>query len=493
MTTQNLDTQNLERSHTDNLIKMIVTDPAEITDLATFNKADLSGLSASDQQALFLSLIQAKRHNRGGQTGAGTASFRPFAVGAVADEFKNFYTPEELAEFEKLKGTERDIEGRMKVKITDYYMRLAMRSEAIRNLVKARAEETIDLSGELDPSNQNKFSPVPGALHKYEMMLLMVSSTCSSHCRYCYRLDLFTQKTGKTAINPEEFHQHIEYIRNHNSWVESNNGVDPETGKRIYPIREALLSGGDPLAMMDKRIAVFLVGLAQAGVEQIRIGTKELAFFPERVDSDFFAMLDGFHKLFPRVRMVFAVHFTHPDEFLEKAEDGSYVRENGRYVWMETVRKAVEGLTSRGNFISLENQTPIIADVNDNAKALHILQRELYSKGIGNHYLFQCREIEGHRLFAVPVETAWRIYTESQRGLSGVEKQARYTMSTEYGKMEVIGVTNGTIIFKILRAPSGGDILGNIIVAKSNPEALWITGYMDRIISDDTGLLLKKS
>ncbi len=463
-----------------------------IHDLTTFNSSDLSAMSAEVKQALFLSLIPAKRHDRGGQHGAGTASFRPFSQGAVSEEFKEFYTPEELAEFDKLRGTERDIEGRMKVKITDYYMRLAMKSEPIRNLVKARAEETEDLSGEVDPSNQNRFSPVPGALHKYEMMLFMVSSTCSSHCRYCYRLDLFTQKTGKTAINPDEFHAHLDYIRKHNNWVESNRGFDPESGKRIYPIREALLSGGDPLALMDKRIATFMVGLAQAGVEQVRIGTKELAFFPERVDADFFAMLDGFHKLFPRVRVVFAVHFTHPDEFLEKSGDGHYIKVNSRYVWMETVRNAVEGLTSRGNFISLENQTPIIADVNNDAKALHILQRELYSKGIGNHYLFQCREIEGHRLFAVPVETAWRIYTESQRGLSGVEKQARYTMSTEYGKMEVIGVTNGTIIFKVLRAPSGGDILGNIIVARSNPDALWISGYMDRIISDDTGLLLKK-
>lgn len=237
-----------------------------IQDLKTFNTSDLSGMSDEVKQALFLSLIQAKRHDRGGQHGAGTASFRPFSQGAVSDEFKEFYTPEELAEFEKLRGTERDIEGRMKVKITDYYMRLAMRSEPIRNLVKARAEETIDLSGEVDPSNQNKFSPVPGALHKYEMMLFMVSSTCSSHCRYCYRLDLFTQKTGKTAINPDEFHAHVEYIRKHNQWVESNQGFDPETGKRIYPIREALLSGGDPLALMDKRIATFMVEIGRAHV-----------------------------------------------------------------------------------------------------------------------------------------------------------------------------------------------------------------------------------
>lgn len=44
---------------------------AGIHDLATFNTADLSGMSDEVKQALFLSLIGPKRHNRGGQNGQG--------------------------------------------------------------------------------------------------------------------------------------------------------------------------------------------------------------------------------------------------------------------------------------------------------------------------------------------------------------------------------------------------------------------------------------
>jgi L-lysine 2,3-aminomutase len=185
---------------------------------------------------------------------------------------------------------------------------------------------------------------------------------------------------------------------------------------------------------------------------------------------------------------VFAVHFTHPDEFLAKDASGNYIKNGASYIWQPVVENAISELTKRHNFISLENQTPIIHKVNDNPQALFTLQKELYHHGVNSHYFFQCREIEGHRMFAVPVEETWRIFTESQRGLSGVERKARLAMSTEQGKMEIIGVTDGKIILRVMRSPGDAGTQGNIIIAHSNPEALWITGYKDRIISDDTGI-----
>ncbi|MGE4169178.1 MAG: hypothetical protein AB7F28_00470 [Candidatus Margulisiibacteriota bacterium] len=423
----------------------------------------------------FLNAIQETEFNRGGTAGGGVPGLAPFIEGRVPDVFKNFYSPEELEALAALKGTDRDIENRMKVKLTEHYLRLALQSKAIQNLVKARPEETEDLSGEADPSNQNKYSPLPGLLHKYEMILLYTAATCSAHCRYCYRLDLFSRKTGKEMASIDNV---ATYIRNYN-----NNPENP------YPIREALLSGGDVMVLPNKRIAKFLTGLAETGLRTIRLGTKELAFFPERFDQHFFDMLDGFNQLYPDVRLLFITHFSHPDEFLEKDASGNYIKSGTGFKWLEVTRKAVEGLAQRHRFISLENQTPIIYKVNDDPDALRLLQQEMVHVGIGNHYLFQCREIEGHKTFAVPVETTWRIYNESQRGLSGVEKQAKFVMSTEIGKMEVIGVTQGQTIFRLLRSPGDAGTHGNIIIAKSNPDALWITGYKDRIISDDTHLL----
>jgi hypothetical protein len=64
--------------------------------------------------------------------------------------------------------------------------------------------------------------------------------------------------------------------------------------------------------------------------------------------------------------------------------------------------------------------------------------------------------------FNVPIETAWQTLNESQKGLSGVEKHARLSITHYKGKTEVAAVTNepipglkgaenGVVIFKLLR------------------------------------------
>lgn len=415
------------------------------------------------------------------------------------------YSDEEIQEL-KAAG----VSDRLPPRATAHYMSLAAKSEAVTNLIKARPEETEDLSGEKDPSNQLKYSPVPGLLHKYELVLLYVVRTCSSWCRYCYRSDFLTSKTEKDIASLNEI---TSYIKSHNDKVKENKTIEQidkifvESREREFPIREALLSGGDPMVLSNTNLFSYLDGLAEAGVRTIRIGTKELAFFPYRFDDNFFAMLDLFHELHPAVNLAFMVHFTHPDELLLKDDNGEYVRENGyHYKRIPVTEKAISRLRSR-SYVTLENQTPIIDSVNDDPVALRRLQIELKRAGINNHYYFQCREIEGHRIFAVPVEKAWQIHTESQRGLSGIEK-SRFAMSTEDGKLEVVSILDkpdfsalgidlpkeaqelvnqivgdGLIVMKAHRTPDA-HFQGGLVIARRNPEALWISGYEDRIIYD---------
>ncbi|CAG8777723.1 5391_t:CDS:1 [Gigaspora margarita] len=390
-----------------------------------------------------ISIIKDNNFDRGGFHGSGVVGLKPFLDNKVPDEFKLLYTQQELKKLTQLRGTPRDIEERMKVKISDHYLKLVQRSEHLKNLIKARPEETEDLSGDLDPSNQNRYSPIPGLLHKYELVLLYTSGTCSSHCRYCYRLDLFTKKTGKQLAKINEVK---DYIVNYNRKVKACQGTDPESGKPIYFIKEALLSGGDPMALSNKRLARFMFGLAEAGITTLRIGTKELAFFPARFDDNFFDMLDLFNKTYPHVRVVFVVHFTHPAEFLEMDDEQNYLPSNLNsftFDWMKETLNPVLKLKKRAHFISLENQMPIIWKVNDDSATLNMMQKELYNKGIGNHYFFQCRNIQGKKEFALPLEETWKIFSLSQKGLSGIEKHARFVMSTEQGKIGVISVTDG--------------------------------------------------
>ncbi len=413
----------------------------------------------------------------------------------------SLYSAKELTEIKAAK-----VSDRLPPRATKYYMELASRSEAIRNLIKARPEETEDLSGEKDPSNQLKYSPVSGLLHKYELVLLYVVRVCSSWCRYCYRSDFLTSKTEKDIASIKDI---TDYIKDHNkkAGVFGDDKTYLNNGEEMFPIREALLSGGDPMVLSNRNLFDYLDGLAEAGVRTIRIGTKELAFFPERFDQNFFEMLDLFHELHPDVNIAFMVHFTHPDEILLKDENEKYVRKpTGHFQRIPVVEKAIQTLRSR-YFVTLENQTPIIDSVNDNSEALRRLQVELKRLGVNNHYFFQCREIEGHRAFAVPVEKAYEIHRQSQKGLSGIEK-SRFVMSTEYGKMEVVSVIEGSkfeyigidlpeevksvvdaifsqgiIILKMHRTPDTS-IQGDLIIARRNPDALWLTGYEDRIIFD---------
>ncbi len=448
--------------------------------------------------AVFLDGVENGKYNRGVITG-----LKKFYEGSVSEEMVGFYSKDELRDIKQLDGTDRDLQARMPVKITQHYFEQAQRSKAIQTLVKASPKETYDLDGASDPGKQMSYSPVEGLIHKYELGLIYVASTCSAHCRFCYREELIAKKDVKRpdgTVAPKGLAQVddiVEYIIAHNEAVEKNGGRHPETNRE--KLREILMSGGDPMVLGNRNIAQWLVGLAGAGIENIRIGTKELAFHPKRFDSTFFAMLDQFHEAFPVVNLRMMVHFNHPDEFLQKQQDGSYLEHpDGGLVWLSDTKAAVRELAGRA-WINIDNQSPIIAGINDDPDALRIMQRELKRNGIENHYFFCGRDIVGHKAFNVPIEKAWQILNESQKGLSGVEAHARLSITHYKGKTEVAAVTNtpfpgvkggenGVVIFKLLRSVADAPDRCKVTVVGRNPDAIWFSGYDDRVIMDEAEL-----
>ncbi len=459
-------------------------------------KAD-SYIPTAREQA-FLDTVESPRYDRQSVNG-----LSPFLGARVPDDMRDFYSPDELAILGKLKGTERDVEARMPVKMTRHYFTLAQQSPPLRRLVKASPDETRSLAGSEDPGFQMDFSPVEGLIHKYEMGLLYVTSTCSAHCRFCYREELISRKEierqdGTVASKGlAQIGEVTDYVLSYNRLVEENGGRHPESGRER--LREILLSGGDPMVLPNGKIAAWLAALAEAGIEAIRIGTKELAFFPDRFDETFFSMLDAFHDTYPDVGLRVMVHFNHPDEFLVKDDDGRYAENpNGSLKWIDSAKRALEGLTSRG-WVTVENQSPIIKGINDDPDALRIMQRALKRVGAENHYFFCGRDIVAYEAFNVPIETAWQTLNESQKGLSGVETRARLSITHYKGKTEVAAVTNGPIpgvpgtengvvIFKILRSAASAPERGKVCIVGRNPDAIWFDGYADRVIYDEAGL-----
>lgn len=452
----------------------------------------------TERESAFLSTVEDTRYEREIING-----LKPFIDGKAPEDLVDFYAESELVQLGGLKGGDRDVEKRMPVKVTRHYAQLASKSKPMQRLVKASPDETLDLAGSEDPGNQMDYSPVEGLLHKYEMGLMYVVSTCSAHCRFCYREELIARKEiqrqdGTVAKKGlAKIPEITEYIRSFNAKVAANGGTHPESGRQ--KLREILLSGGDPMVLNNSKIAAWLAALAESGIESIRIGTKEMAFYPKRFDQTFLDMLDRFHEAYPGVGVHFMVHFEHPDEFLAKDDDGNYVRdEHGICSWVEDTQNAMQGLLAR-DWVTVENQTPIIKDINDDPDALRLMQREMKRVGADNHYFFCGRDIVAYRAFNVPIEKAWEIHNESQKELSGVEAHARLSITHYKGKTEVVAVTNepikglpgsenGVVIFKLLRNAGTAPDRFKVCIVGRNPEAIWFDDYEDRVLFDEAGL-----
>lgn len=452
----------------------------------------------SEKEQAFLDSVSNGKYDRQIITG-----IKKFMDGNAPEDMQTFYSAEELNAIAELKGTTRDLEARMPIKITRHYFELAKKSQALKVLVKASPKETYDLDGAEDPGKQMDYSPVEGLIHKYELGLLYVASTCSAHCRFCYREELIAKKEVERpdgTVAPKGLAQIgdiVDYIREHNKIVTANGGRHPQTGRE--KLREILMSGGDPMVLGNKNIAAWLSALAEAGIENIRLGTKELAFYPDRFDDTFFDMLDKFHLLYPGISLRIMIHFNHPDEFLEKDADGNYLDDpEGGLQWVASTKRAIQQLRSR-NWINVDNQAPIINGINNDPDALRIQQRELKRNGVENHYYFCGRDIVGHKAFNVPIEEAWRILNESQKGLSGVETHARLSITHYKGKTEVAAVTNepiaglpgaenGVVIMKLLRGAADAPDRGKVTILGRNPNAIWFSGYNDRVLFDEAGL-----
>jgi L-lysine 2,3-aminomutase len=457
-----------------------------------------SSYTPAERERAFLETVESPKYERESIIG-----LDPFFSERAPEDMHEFYSEAEIAELKQLKGTARDVENRMPVKVTRHYFELAKNSPGLQRLVKASPDETLNLQGSEDPGYQMDFSPVEGLLHKYEMGLMYVISTCSAHCRFCYREELIARKDierqdGTVAKKGlAQIDEVTAYIRAHNKIVAANGGKHPETGRE--KLREILLSGGDPMVLPNAKIAAWFAALAEAGVEAIRLGTKEMAFFPARFDDAFLAMLDNFHETYPDVGFRLMIHFNHPDEFLLKGDDGEYLENpNGSLKWHPVTKKAMDGVVSRG-WLHVENQAPIIKGINDDPDALRVMQRALYRAGVSNHYFFCGRDIVAYKAFNIPIERAWQILNESQRGLSGVETHARLSITHYKGKTEVAAVTNepipglagsenGVVIFKNLRNALSAPDRGKVCIVARNPDAVWFDDYADRVLFDEVGL-----
>jgi L-lysine 2,3-aminomutase len=198
-------------------------------------------------------------------------------------------------------------------------------------------------------------------------------------------------------------------------------------------------------------------------IESIRIGSKSLAYWPQRFVSDPDA--DDTLRLFEEVAntgrtLAFMSHFSHPREL----EPG-------------LVADAVRRIRAAGAVI--RTQAPLIRSINDDPASWAGMWRTQTQMGMIPYYMFIERDTGPQDYFAVPLARACEIFQDAYRSVSGLCRTVRGpSMSATPGKVCVDGVVEvgGEKVFALhmIQARDPG-LVGQPFFARFDPGAVWLS------------------
>ncbi|WP_051108989.1 KamA family radical SAM protein [Actinomadura flavalba] len=288
---------------------------------------------------------------------------------------------------------------------------------------------------------------VPGMQHKYHETVLYFpkqGQTCHAYCTYCFRWAQFVGEPDLKMAG-DDVAQLRDYLLAH-----------PE-------VTSVLFTGGDAMIMGEPVLRRYIEPLLDLDqLESIRIGTKSLAYWPQKFVTDPDA--DDMLRLFEQVvasgkNLAFMAHFSHPRELepLVVAEACRRIRDTGAVI---------------------RTQAPLIRTINDDPRTWEDMWRTQTRMGLIPYYMFVERDTGPQDYFAVPLADAYTIFRDAYAGVSGLSRTVRGpSMSATPGKVCVDGVLDiaGEKVFALhfiqARDP---DLVGRPFFAKYDPHAVWL-------------------
>lgn len=255
--------------------------------------------------------------------------------------------------------------------------------------------------------------PVKGIQHKYRETALVFPTggqTCHAYCTFCFR---WAQFVGNNDLKfaTDESKRFQEYIKRHKE------------------ITDVLFTGGDPMVMSYPKLKAYLEPLLEPQfdhVQNIRIGTKSLSYWPYRfvTDKDADAIIELFDRIMSSGKhLAIMGHFSH-------------------YVELETeiVQKAIRRLRKVG--VKIRTQSPVIKHVNDNAHIWSRMWEKQVHLGLLPYYMFVERNTGAKDYFETPLYRVFQIYKDAFKTVSGLNRTARGpVMSAIPGKIIIDGIT----------------------------------------------------
>jgi L-lysine 2,3-aminomutase len=232
----------------------------------------------------------------------------------------------------------------------------------LRQVLPAAAELADQAEYVDDPVGERSALRARGLLQKYRgRALLITTSTCAVHCRYCFRREFpYAEQSGEAP-----------------RWSEALAEIRADDS-----LEEIILSGGDPLSLSNARLESLTRALADIPhVRRIRVHTRQPVVLPSRVDAGLLQWLRA--AVLPTVVVL---HVNHPNEL-----DAELAAACGRL---------------RATGITLLNQSVLLAGVNDDVDVLSQLSQRLFEAGVLPYYLHALDRVRGASHFAVPDERA---------------------------------------------------------------------------------------
>ena len=209
-------------------------------------------------------------------------------------------------------------------------------------------------------------------LQKYQgRALLIASSACAMHCRYCFR------KNFDYETKDKDFSLEIEMIQ------------------KDLSLKEIILSGGDPLSLSDESLQKLLQDIDSIPhIKRIRFHTRFPIGIPERIDESFLKILSLIKK-----QIIFVIHVNHPKEL-----------DSDIYDSMKKIQKMG---------IPVLSQSVLLKGVNDTVEALQTLFENLSDQGIIPYYLHQLDLVQGASHFELPEKKGIALLKELSTRMSG--------------------------------------------------------------------------
>lgn len=248
-----------------------------------------------------------------------------------------------------------------------------------------------------DPLGEEAANQMAGVLHKYQSrFLLTLTGACAIHCRYCFR-------------------RHFPYQENlpkNDDWLNIKQYIEDNPA-----INEIILSGGDPLTLSNRKIALWIERLESLPqLKILRIHSRVPVVIPNRIDEELISILKN-----SRLRIVVVIHSNHASELDD-------------FTCSKLLQLSLHHIT-------VLNQAVLLKGVNDSATSLTYLSYRLFEARVMPYYLHVLDKVKGAQHFDLRSSEIDHIYSDVLASLPGylVPKLVR----------EIAGEKNKTPLFGV--------------------------------------------